>query len=58
MVVKAWKLKKSASCFKCGDATIQDIEIDQYDLKIKCRECGFTRYYTFHMVDKPHQCEV
>jgi predicted nucleic-acid-binding Zn-ribbon protein len=58
MVVNEWKLKKSASCYKCGDATIHDVEIDQYNLKIKCRECGFTRYYAFHMVDIPRQCEV
>jgi len=57
-MVKEWKLKKSARCYNCGDATIQDVEIDQYNLIIKCRECGFTRYYAFHMVDIPHQCEV
>ncbi|MEN6328691.1 MAG: hypothetical protein ABFC91_00165 [Methanobacteriaceae archaeon] len=57
MTVEKWKLKKSASCFKCGDATIHDIEVDTYTLQITCRDCGFTRYYQFHMVETPTQCD-
>ncbi|MDP3066866.1 MAG: hypothetical protein Q8N08_09035 [Methanobacteriaceae archaeon] len=53
MAVDVWKLKKSASCFKCGDATGHDIEVDTYSLKIICRDCGFTRYYKFDMLDIP-----
>ncbi len=56
MVVKPWKLEKSAKCNYCGDATIHDIEVDEYDLKICCRECGFKRYYTFNMVEIPKKC--
>jgi predicted nucleic-acid-binding Zn-ribbon protein len=57
MTIEKWNLKKSASCFKCGDATIHDVEVDTYTLKITCRDCGFTRYYKFHMVETPPQCE-
>jgi hypothetical protein len=56
MVVKPWKLEKSAKCNYCGDATIHEIEVDEYDLKICCRECGFKRYYTFNMVEIPKKC--
>jgi hypothetical protein len=27
MVVKPWKLEKSAKCSYCGDATIHDVEV-------------------------------
>lgn len=53
MVVKKWKLEKGASCYNCGDATIHDVEVDQYNIKIRCRDCGFARFYAFHMVDLP-----
>ena len=58
MAVKKWKLEKSASCYNCGDATIHDVEVDEYNIKIRCRECGFSRFYAFHMVDLPVKCEV
>jgi uncharacterized Zn finger protein len=53
MVVKPWKLKKSARCDSCGDATIHDVTVDEYNLQIRCRECGFRRYYTFNIVEIP-----
>lgn len=53
MAVKKWKLEKSASCYNCGDATIHDVEVDQYNIKIRCRDCGFARFYAFHMVNLP-----
>ncbi|SCG86494.1 hypothetical protein [Methanobacterium congolense] len=53
MTVKAWKLEKSAKCYNCGDATIHDITVDEYTMEIRCRDCGFARYYTFHMVNLP-----
>ncbi|KAF5074740.1 MULTISPECIES: hypothetical protein [Methanobacterium] len=55
MPVKKWKLEKGANCYNCGDATIHDIEVDEFDIKIRCRECGFSRYYTFHIVDLPRK---
>lgn len=58
MAVKKWKLKKGANCYNCGDATIHDIEVDEFDIKIRCRDCGFSRYYSFHMVDLPSKCDV
>ncbi|MDD3754093.1 MAG: hypothetical protein PHQ17_06005 [Methanobacterium sp.] len=57
MVVKKWKLEKSANCYNCGDATIHNIKVDQYHIKIRCRDCGFTRYYAFHMVDLPDKTD-
>ncbi|KAF5089319.1 hypothetical protein [Methanobacterium aggregans] len=55
MTVKAWKLEKSAKCYNCGDATIHDITVDEYTMEIRCRDCGFARYYTFHMVNLPEK---
>jgi hypothetical protein len=55
MAVKKWKLEKGANCYNCGDATTHDIEVDEFNIKIRCRECGFSRYYTFHMVDLPRK---
>ena len=55
MVVKPWMLEKSARCHSCGDATVHDIQVDEYDLQISCRECGFKRYYTFTMVEVPEK---
>lgn len=43
MVIKKWKLEKGAKCYNCGDATIHDVKVDQYNIKIRCRDCGFTR---------------
>jgi DNA-directed RNA polymerase subunit RPC12/RpoP len=53
MVVKPWNLERSARCHNCGDATIHDVTVDEYNLQIRCRECGFRRYYTFNMVEIP-----
>jgi hypothetical protein len=58
MVVKKWKLEKGASCYNCGDATVHEIEVDEYNIKIRCRDCGFARYYAFHMVDLPVKCDL
>ena len=55
MPVKKWKLEKGANCYNCGDATIHDIEVNYLDKKIRCRKCGFSRYYTFHIVDLPRK---
>ncbi|MCC7558069.1 MAG: hypothetical protein KO217_05225 [Methanobacteriaceae archaeon] len=53
MKIEPWKLKKSSKCYNCGDATIHEINIDQYKMTIRCKECGFTRYYTFHILETP-----
>jgi len=53
MEIKPWKLNKAARCAHCKDATIHSIIIDRYKMKIKCRDCGFTRFYNFHVVNIP-----
>ncbi len=58
MTSKKWKLQKAANCYNCGDATIHNVEVDQYNLTIRCRDCGFSRLYAFHMVDLPNKCDL
>jgi len=53
MKIEPWGLEKGANCYKCGDASIHDIKVNKYRIEIKCRECGFTRHYTFSVVDIP-----
>lgn len=48
--MEAWKLEKSAKCYNCEDATIHTILVNHYNLEIRCKECGFSRRYNFHMV--------
>jgi len=57
MAIEKWKLEKGAQCYNCGDATIHDIVVDEYSIKIRCRECGFSRFYTFHILDLPDKSE-
>ncbi len=53
MVIEPWKLEKAAKCYNCGDASVHEILVNEYKMEIKCRECGFTRYYSFHILDIP-----
>ena len=46
-----WELKKDAKCYNCGVFGTQDILITEYGMYVRCRNCGFTRYYQFHMMD-------
>jgi DNA-directed RNA polymerase subunit RPC12/RpoP len=55
MPIEKWKLEKGAKCYNCGDATIHDVEVDEFAIKIRCRDCGFSRYYSFHIIDLPRK---
>ena len=45
-----WKLNYKATCLNCRKNAIQDILITEYGIYIRCRNCGFTRFYQFHMI--------
>jgi uncharacterized Zn finger protein len=46
-----WVLEKNAKCYNCEKYAPQDILITDSGMYVRCRNCGFTRYYRFHMMD-------
>ncbi|AEF95921.1 hypothetical protein [Methanotorris igneus] len=45
-----WDLKKEVTCYNCKKDSVQDILVTESKLIVRCRNCGFSRYYWFHMV--------
>ena len=45
-----WLLEKEVECYNCKRCTYQDILITMAGVYIRCRVCGFTRYYRFNMI--------
>ncbi|MDK2790345.1 MAG: hypothetical protein PWP15_852 [Methanothermococcus sp.] len=48
-----WILEKKVECYNCNALELQDILITESGLYVRCRNCGFTRYYRYHMMDIP-----
>ena len=48
-----WFLEKNAVCFNCKKEAIQDVAITETKMIVRCRNCGFTRVYQFHILDIP-----
>ncbi|AEK19069.1 hypothetical protein [Methanococcus maripaludis] len=46
-----WVLQKDIDCARCGHFGPQDILITENGIYIRCRHCGFTRYYRYHIHD-------
>ncbi|ENN96388.1 hypothetical protein J422_02909 [Methanocaldococcus villosus KIN24-T80] len=46
-----WFLEKKAVCFNCKNEAIQDIVVTESKLIVRCRHCGFTRVYLFHILE-------
>jgi len=46
-----WVLQKDTECHNCGTFGPQDILITESGIYVRCRHCGFTRYYRYHMHD-------
>ncbi|ABR56500.1 hypothetical protein [Methanococcus aeolicus] len=50
-----WLLEKEAKCYNCNTLYIQDILITESGMYVRCRNCGFARYYWFHMMEIPNK---
>ncbi|WP_048203244.1 hypothetical protein [Methanocaldococcus infernus] len=48
-----WFLEKLAVCFNCKKESVQDIILTESKLIVRCRNCGFTRIYNFHILEIP-----
>ncbi len=46
-----WSLSKIAVCFNCKKEYVQEILITETKLIVRCKNCGFTRVYQFHILE-------
>ncbi|NPA61960.1 MAG: hypothetical protein GXN95_00200 [Methanococci archaeon] len=46
-----WFLEKTTICFNCKKEAVQDIVITETKMIVRCRNCGFTRVYQFHLLE-------